>query len=424
MQKDAIRYLIGQYMNDELTAQQQVELLQLLGRHEERELIDVLREMMEAESVAATAVDAETMQVSLQRVLAADKVAESSMPGRLVTMHGRWRWVAAAACLFTVGIAGYVLLNKKSTAVPVAATSGPYKNDVQPGGQKAMLTLGNGQQIVLDSAANGLLAQEGNAQVKKEGSGLKYQSAIGNPESAITFNTLTTPRGGEYKLTLPDGSRVWLNAASSIRYPTAFTGNTREVELEGEGYFEVATLRLRSGQKMPFHVKTSTQDIEVLGTHFNVNAYKDEETIKTTLLEGRVKVGSRQWAVGSEEKAKGKGQRAEGKEESVVLKPGEQASISQTSQQSQPIPVQTVDTGEVMAWTNGQFIFREQRIENIMKQISRWYNVEVAFAGKPTQEGFTASVPRNVPVSKVLRYLELTTLVHFKIDGNKITVLP
>ncbi|MBO9204182.1 MULTISPECIES: FecR family protein [Niastella] len=397
MQKDAIRYLIGQYMNDELTAQQQAELLQLLGQHEERELIEMLREMMEAESVGATAVDADAMQASLQRVLSADKpVAE--MPGRVLTISRRWRWVAAAACLLAVGITGYVLLNKKSTTVPVAATSNPYKNDVQPGGQKAMLTLADGKQIVLDSAGNGLLAQQGNAQVVKEGAGLKYQSA-GSGRSDVTYNTLSTPRGGEYKLILPDGSKVWLNSASTLRYPTAFTGSTREVALEGEGYFEVTKLAAK-----PFRVITKTQFIEVLGTHFNVNAYSDEAATKTTLLEGKVKVMN--------------------DERSAILKPGEQASVSQSSQKSQPITVQTVDVEETVAWTNGQFIFREQRIESIMKQISRWYNVEVAFAGKPTQEGFTATIPRSVPVSKVLRYLELTTLVHFKIDGNRITVLP
>ena len=393
MQKDAIRYLIGQYMNDELTAQQQAELLQLLGRQQETELIDVLREMMEAESVTGLAVDAETMQASLQRVLAADKAGTPERPGRLVNGI-RWRWVAAAACLLVVGVAGYLLLHKKEQ-LPVAA-------DVQPGSNKAILTLGNGKQIVLDSTGNGLLAQDGNAQVMKERGSLKYESAAGS-KSATAYNTLTTPRGGEFKLILPDGSKVWLNAASSLRYPTAFTGNSREVELEGEGYFEVA-----KNAAKPFHVKTSNQDIEVVGTHFNVNAYKDEETIKTTLLEGRVKVGRRQ--------------RAEGKEQSVVLKPGEQVVSPGVNS---PFTIDhSPDLDAAIAWTSGQFLFREQRIENIMKQISRWYNVDVAFAGKPTQEGFTATIPRNVPVSKVLRYLELTTLVHFKIDDKKITVLP
>jgi ferric-dicitrate binding protein FerR (iron transport regulator) len=408
MQKDAIRYLIGQYMNDGLTAQQQVELLQLLGQHEEKELIDVLREMMEAESAAATAGDADTMQASLQRVLAADKVVAPATPGKLVVMRRRWRWVAAAAAVLALVVTGYVWFGKKSAPAPVAATSNPYKNDVQPGGNKAILTLGNGQQIVLDSAANGMLAQEGNAAIMKDGAGIKYQSATGKKQLAIAFNTLSTPRGGEYKLDLPDGSKVWLNAASSIRYPTTFTGDKREVELNGEGYFEVAPNAAK-----PFHVKTGTQDIEVLGTHFNVNAYKDEETIKTTLLEGSVKVVSRKWPVAGGEKDS----------EEVILKPGEQASVSRQSQTSHFITVHSPDLDQVMAWKNGQFIFRDERIENIMKQISRWYDVEVEYAGKPNQEGFTATISRNVPVSKLLRYLELTTLVHFKIDGKKITVM-
>ena len=397
MKKDAVRYLIGQYMNEELTAQQQIELLQLLGQHEEQELIDVLREMMEAEPVDAVSVDPETMQASLLKVLAADKAVEPATPGKLITMRRPWRWVAAAACVLVVCLSGYVLFNKKEQ-VTVVTGSNPYKNDVQPGGNKAVLTLANGQQIVLDSAANGLLTQEGSVEIMKEGASLKYES--GHALTAVTYNMLATPKGGLYQLILPDGSKVWLNAASSIRYPTAFTGKERKVEITGEAYFEIT-----KNPNKPFRVQLPADAggglIEVLGTHFNVNAYSNEDATKTTLLEGKVRLLSG--------------------DQGVVLQPGEQAVLA-------PNTTLTInhspDVDQVMAWRNGVFLFRDQRIENIMKQISRWYDVEVSYTGKPTQEGFNATIPRHVPVSKVLRYLELTTLVHFKIDGKKITVLP
>lgn len=405
MNNDTVRYLIGQYMNDMLTAEEQSALMQLLGLQDETEMLAVLREMMEAESVNAVAIDADTLQVSLQRVLTADKVTQREPAGRLVTIYRRWRWAAAVVCIVAAGAIGYTLLNKKDPVPVVTAKSGTYKNDVPPGGNKAILTLANGQQIVLDSAANGMLAQEGSAQVMKDGSSLKYEA--GSAPSTITYNTLATPNGGQYQLILPDGSKVWLNAASSIRYPTAFAGNERSVEITGEVYFEIT-----KNQHKPFQVHLPSTAgagvIEVLGTHFNVNAYSDEEATKTTLLEGKVRTSivNGEWS---------------------ILKPGQQAVIQHLSagrQGSQLTIHDNVDLEPIMAWTNGQFIFRDQRIEQIMKQLSRWYDVEVSYVGKPVQEGFNATIPRNLPVSKVLRYLELTTLVHFKIEGKKITVFP
>lgn len=397
MQNDNVRHLIGQYMNDELTPEQQAALLQLLDQHNENELVNMLREMMEAETANATAIDAGAMQASLQKVLAADK-AGGEVEAPVVPMKRRWRWVAAAVAILVVGITSYMLFNKKA-AIPVTATTNTNKNDVQPGGNKAILTLANGRQIVLDSADKGMLAQEGNAQVMNDGFTLKYQSGAGNRLSTIAYNTLATPKGGQYKLVLPDGSKVWLNAASSIKYPTVFNEKQRSVEITGEAYFEIT-----KDQHKPFHVHLPANmgggQVEVLGTHFNVNAYSDEGDIKTTLLEGKVKVKS--------------------DERSVVLNPGEQARMKDKTAQV----VKGIDTEEIVAWTNGMFIFRDQRIEDIMKQISRWYDVEIHYAGKPVQEGFNGTIPRNVPVSKVLRLLELTTLVHFKIEGKKVTVLP
>lgn len=403
MQNDNLRHLIGQYMNDALSPEQQEALLQLLDQHNEAELVNLLREMMEAEQANAMAVDAGLMQASLQKVLAADRSGEEVMPAPVVPMKRRWQWVAAAVAILAVGVAGYVLLNKKAAA-PITVTAGTHKSDVLPGGNKAILTLANGQQIVLDSAANGMLAQQGSAQVMKDGSTLKYEG--GHAGAAVSYNMLSTPRGGQYKLVLPDGSKVWLNAASSIRYPTVFADKERRVEITGEAYFEIASLSYpqipgggRAG-KIPFKVIVPGGQIDVLGTHFNVNAYSDEEAVKTTLLEGKVKVT--------------------GNEQPVVLNPGEQARMKDNSTEV----VKNVDTEEIVGWTNGMFIFRDQRIEDIMKQISRWYDVEIHYAGKPVQEGFNGTIPRNVPVSKVLRLLELTTLVHFKIDGKKVTVLP
>jgi ferric-dicitrate binding protein FerR (iron transport regulator) len=254
---------------------------------------------------------------------------------------------------------------------------------------------------VLDNAANGMLAQQNNVQVVKSKDGeLKYQSANSDGQTAIAYNMLSTPRGGQYRVALPDGSIVWLNAASSIRFPTAFTGNERNVEITGEAYFEV-----KKNAAMPFRVKMKNGAVvQVLGTHFNINAYDDEESSKVTLLEGMVKVM--------------KEERAENAKNEVVLKPGEQLSISHTSQLSQPIPVQT---DEVMAWKNGLFQFNNVTIEAVMRQVARWYDVQVVYQRDVSQELFRGKIYRNADISQLLTILELSG-ARFKIEGKKIIV--
>lgn len=416
MQQDAIRYLIAQYANGELTPAQEEELLQLLGAHNEAELISVLREMLEAESVNAAAIDPRALQASLQRVLMVDKLAEPVVPhrraGRVVSVNRRRAWMAAAVCIIVAGAIAVFVMNKKKV-IPEVAETAPAQYDVQPGGNKAILTLANGQQIVLDSATNGQLVQQGGAQVVKEEGSLKYEAGGMKPE--VVYNMLSTPKGGQYKLILPDGSKVWLNAASSIRYPAAFPGNERSVEITGEVYFEVT-----KNQHKPFRVHFPNGEVEVLGTHFNINAYDDEASSKTTLLEGKVKIVNRQTVNVKRETV----QQSERDEQSAILKPGEQASLSHTSQTSQSILVQTVDTAEITAWTNGLFVFHNQDLETIMRQISRWYDVQVSYEKKPVGETIVGTIPRSVPVSKVLHLMELTGLVHFKIEGKKIIVLP
>jgi len=325
---------------------------------------------------------------------------------------------AAAVLLLTIGAASYYWLFKEQTTQPHNKVMAKAKHhDLPPGRDAATLTLADGRTIILDSA-NGTISKQGGATVINLNGQVSYAKAGDRTDSVqVVYNTITTARGNQYQLILADGSKVWLNSASSLRFPTAFTGNQRVVELDGEGYFEVA-----KNAAQPFHVKTGTQDVEVLGTHFNVNAYKDEETIKTTLLEGRVRVGRRQWAVGSGEKAEGKGQRAEIEEQSVILKPGEQASVSQTSQKSQPIPVQTVDLDQVMAWKNGWFEFDNTDIKTIMRQISRWYDVDVRYEVKPNNETYGGRISRNLNLSNILKMLE-TYGVHYRLENKTLVVV-
>ena len=310
----------------------------------------------------------------------------------------RTRWWAAAAIIVMLTGTAYWLLNKTPKQQLVAKV-GPA-NDVQPGRQGALLTLANGRVVLLDSMGNGVVASEKGAEVVMKDGELTYNAAIAH-NVPITYNTISTPKGRQFALQLPDGSKVWLNAASSLRYPVVFAGSERRVEITGEAYFEVATLRLRSGQKMPFKVSIDNKTtVEVLGTHFNVNAYHDEGTIKTTLLEGAVKV--------SHEK------------QTQLLKPGEQVSVSQSSQLSHPIPVQT---DEVVAWKNGTFSFTNASLETVMRQLARWYNIEVEFVGEIPGGAFSGEIDRSLTLDQVLKGLTKTR-VHYTIQKNKLLVQP
>jgi len=293
--------------------------------------------------------------------------------------------------------------NGHTTNEPAVAIT----TDIMPGRNGAILTLGNGQQLVLDSSGNGALYSQPGLQIVKHDSLIAYNAPAEKEHTGpVSYNTLSTPKGRQFQLVLADGTKVWLNASSSIYYPASFNSSERVVKVTGEVYFEVATLRLRSGQKMPFIVKIVSGtgkpagDVEVLGTHFNINAYDDEPVIKTTLLEGSVKL--------TKDAA------------SVILKPGEQASVSQSSQPSQPIPVKT---DEVMAWKNGYFQFERVDIRTVMRQIGRWYDVEIVYEGPVTNDRFGGSIPRDATLSQVLNALE-QSLVHFTIQGKKVIVKP
>jgi transmembrane sensor len=334
--------------------------------------------------------------------------------------RSRTWWVAAAIFIVLSGT-GYYLYNKQQATAVVAIKEEHLNNDVAPGGNKAVLTLANGTTIVLDDASNGVLAQQGNAKVVKPDDGrLAYSLPTGREgRGEALYNTLATPRSGQYQLVLPDGSKVWLNAESSIRYPVVFMGNERRVQITGEAYFEVAPLRLRSGQKMPFIVEKGDIRVEVLGTHFNVNAYNDESAIKTTLLEGKVRVVNGEWSMVNGQSKK---------DETAILQPGEQAVIPAKPEKANGsgnyrIKIHKTDVDDVVAWKNGLFHFENADIRTVMRQVARWYDVEVVYEGAfMKKDPLFVEISRNTKLSDVLKVLQESGSAKFSIQGKKVMV--
>jgi transmembrane sensor len=310
-----------------------------------------------------------------------------------------WRRLAVAALVLLIAGKAVLIFVPVSPAKKTLVGAGQpasYAHDLPPGRNNATLTLADGRSIALDSAANGRLAQQGNSKVVKLNGQIAYTSSgSAQGDESILFNIISTARGNQYQLTLSDGSRVWLNAASSLRFPTAFKGKERRVELTGEAYFEIA-----KNPAMPFKIQAGSGQIVVLGTHFNVNAYTDEPAVRTTVLEGSVAVK---------------------KELSQqLLAPGQQAEFGPKGAISLS---ENVDVTRETAWKDGFFWFNNTDIHTLMRQVSRWYDVEVEFQGNITDDGFTGKVSRNVPLSKLLNVLEQYE-IHFKIEGKKIIVLP
>jgi len=308
-------------------------------------------------------------------------------------------WMAAAAILLIMLSSGLIFF--KSKFLPSVKTNTvSNKADILPGGNKAILTLSNGERRVLtDSTINQLVSQTGGSIIKAANGILVYKanSLSGNSSretGEVVMNNLTTPRGGEFQIILPDGTHVWLNAASSLKFPSSFKGK-RLVELTGEAYFEVA-----KNKKMPFIVHTKNQEVEVLGTHFNINSYTDELATKTTLLEGSVKIS------------------VQGNQK--ILTPGEQ---SQIYTNTKAIKVTPVNLEEAVAWKNGYFVFNDEKLKSIMRRVCRWYDVDCQFEGKQGELSFIGVVERSKNISSLLKVLELTGNVHFKIEGRKIIVM-
>jgi transmembrane sensor len=409
MKRERISYLLKQFIDGALSQDESQELFIFLEK-DNHIVQSIITRMLEQQSPGPLS-ETEHWKDMLEKIMAIDKPAGDELlnePHKQRFSFFRWAAVAALVLLTTAG--GYLLLNSRPAVMPVR----PVAQVIPPGGNKAVLTLANGSKIVLDSAQNGELLLQGGASVNKTGNGqLAYHPSAGNPEAEVVYNMLSTPKSGQFKLILSDGTRVWLNAASSIKYFTSFSGGPRKVELTGEAYFEVA----KKGKDAPFLVTVNGTQIAVLGTHFNVMAYNDEPDMKTTLLEGSVMLS----LAGNKQ----------------LLKPGQQAQVPLRKTGNGPAAgdenvaasgkIKVVDipeTAGVIAWKEGNFIFEGEPIQSIMRKLSRWYDLEVSYKGSVTREGFNGTISRFEPASEVLKMLELTGLLHFKVEGRRITVMP
>ena len=391
--EERLSYLFDQYIGDSASAEELEELKSFLNdpSYDETAKNYLLSLLGSTEPMAVGS------EARLQAVLRRIKEEQPTLrrtpepyPHRSPVIR---RWWAVAALLMGMAVALWLLVRTK-TPEPTVAARKSLVHDRAPGRNVAVLTLADGSSITLDSAHNGVLAQQGAARVTKSGNGeLAYQPAKGAGTVAV-YNTLTTPRGGQYRLLLPDGSQVWLNAASSISYPTAFTGSERSVTITGEAYFEIA-----ANAAMPFRVHVNApqgqKDIRVLGTHFNVKAYSDETTVTTTLLEGSVQLGN-----------------------AAPLKPGE-AGQWRADGTMQVNPHANIE--EAVAWKNGLFHFEGADVAEVMRQLSRWYDVDVVFKGKLPDAKFEGEIPRNSNLTEVFKILQLSN-VHFTVEDKKVIV--
>ncbi|MBS1564261.1 MAG: FecR domain-containing protein [Bacteroidetes bacterium] len=396
MTPEAFQELMDQYVTGTLSAQHRAVFAQLLEQPQYRALLEaeLERSFMEDEY------EGEETEQRKQRLnqLIFDKAFEEPAPAvpvhRVHVLRRGWtRWAAAAVIILLLGGAtAYIAFRPKQNAT-VSVTTPAQPADISPGHDGAILTLADGSSIVLDSARKGALAQQQGAELVLNGNRLDY-NAKNTTAGAVSYNMLQVPRGRQFQLVLPDGTKVWLNAASSLRYPTAFTGNKREVEITGEAFFEVA-----QDASKPFIVKKGDLATTVLGTAFNINTYDEESSRNITLLQGSVQVsrGGKQ----------------------VIIKPGQQAQVSDG------IKVKNeVDLDEVTAWKDGKFMFGETAdIRSIMNQVANWYDVDVEFKGT-VHNHIGGTISRTVNLSLLLKMLETTGVVDFQVKGRTIEVIP
>lgn len=402
--------LLRRYLADELSQEEVQELLHYIQASEQgaaaiaADRYDSFEQQLQSAPWLPAATSARMHQRLLEAIRqpAQQQTSLPLIPSFAGRSHTRKWWMAAAVLLPVAALLALLLHQRQKPATSLAQH---YQADIAPGGDKAVLTLADGSTIVLDSAGNGTLAQQGSASIVKEAGALTYQApsaatpghpaAIAAPrDTTVQYNTLSTPRGGQFTITLPDGTRVWLNAASSLRYPVAFTGSSRIVVLIGEAYFDVAP-----NAQQPFLVRTGKVILDVLGTQFNIMAYGDEPVITTTLVTGAVKVNS--------------------PNSDAWPKPGEQAAVAHDGS----IQVQRANIAVNTAWKNGRFSFQGADLPVLLRQFARWYNITIETHGTLKHYAFTGEVPRTAHLSVILKLLEANS-IPYRLEANKLIIQP
>lgn len=417
MQKDETYYrqLVIDFIDKKLSVSQVEELFDFIN--EEPALHEQVFESEEVKAKLMLQAENEAIEVSepireriwkrIATVVEGGRDTIIAPVHRVHFLRRSWTSWAAAAIILIAASIGIYRYNQSSNTTVTATESGAQQpaNDIAPGQDGAILVLSDGRQVLLDSLGNGVVAQEGETTVRIQNGQLVYDAAARSTE--VLYNTMTTPKGRQYRLVLPDGSQVWLNAASSITYPTTFSasgGKERRVAITGEAYFEVNPQRSTvNGERIPFIVTKGDLEVQVLGTHFNVNAYDDEQDIKVTLLEGKVKVTHS----------------ANRQPSTLILLPGQQA-IATTDP---GLRTTRPDLDAVMAWKNGKFQFNRTPLTEVLRQLSRWYDVEIEYQGEVPKVFFAGKIGRDLNLSQVLILLNKME-VNFKIEGKKLIVMP
>jgi len=398
MEQNRIILLYQKIKQRTASEEEQREFDQLLQDEQAEEALKTFWDQQWPEVLAE---DKSTLQIHheqeiLQNILA-HRVLADGIAGNKKSRS--YKYLAAAASILLIIATGLFFFLQRSTLPPHQASPA---HAIVPGKNSATLTLANGKKILLSDAANGELAKEAGVKISKSAGGqIIYEIIGGSAVNTDQWNTLTTSNGETYRIRLPDQSEVWLNAASTMKYPVSFANRpNRKVELIGEAYFEIA-----KDKQHPFIVESKAQQIEVLGTHFNVNAYANEDHTKTTLIEGSIRVQSLSPTKIPASPAQ------------VILKPGEQAVLT-----NQEFRVQQADLEEAIAWKMGFFKFRDENIQSIMRKVARWYNVEVVYKGEIPQSGLEGTVSRYQDITRLLDMLQSTGLVKFTVNQNKIIV--